>query len=1043
MTESSGSITLHATRYGAPAYEVLRDVVEAIKHDDPLAPFTLIVPTNIAGITARRALAATTTSFGIGIAGLTVLTLDRLAELVAAPTLTADGRRPATGPVLSAAWRAALRDDAGLFAEVADHPATVTALVNAHRQVRDLSDGARAMIASSGMPLPADVIRLHNQVMARLSDRWYDSADLRTAAARETDAGPADLGAVVLFLPQDLDQASCHLVRRLAEHVRVHVIAAFAGQRRPDAGVLRTLTQLDVDVSALVLPDPPHATRIAHASDSDDEIRGVVRDVVTALDTTPAHRIAVLYGSHAPYARLLHEHLAAAGVTVNGPGVEPTSQRVVPRAMLALLELAEMGVDRPSLFRWLSSATVRTSAGKPVPTSRWERISRAAGVVGPDDWRPRLERYANDERARAEREKHEEAPREGIIKRRIGNAESAEALAEFVQALITRLDTGRSSVGWTALAAWAVDALHDLLWTERTSHWLSEDEAHAAERVERVLLGLSGLDAVESDAALRALRDVLELQLADDIPRTGRFGTGVLVAPLSSAVGLALDKVFVVGLAEGLCPSRVREDALLPDAVRALVSDELPAVRERLDRQHRHLLAAFAAAPDVTATFPRGDLRRSGDRLPSRWLLPSMKALSGDHSLAATRWSEATGNWLSGSPSYAATVVTTSRPATEQDWRMRALTAGAAGVPADPTLELAAALLAGRRSDDFTRYDGNLTTHAGTLPNPADGARVVSPTALESWVTCPHAYFLYRHLHVEAVEQPEELLTISPADRGSILHTALDEFFRALKDSGSIPPANQGWSVAQRAQLQEIGEDVANRYEQKGLTGHPTLWARERMLILDDLRRFLDLDEDARRGERRTQVASELKFGGKSPVVVTLPDGRSIRFAGSADRVDETDDGTLVVIDYKSGSARTFRGLSEGNPDLAGSKLQLPVYAYAARQLLGRPDAKVRAAYWFIGPKNRGEVVSLPLTEAVEERYLEVLTVIADGVAGGLFPANAPEDQPWLDWTPCPYCDPDGLGAKDRRIQWQRKKNDPVLASYVALIEPEAPEDVL
>jgi len=78
----------------------------------------------------------------------------------------------------------------------------------------------------------------------------------------------------------------------------------------------------------------------------------------------------------------------------------------------------------------------------------------------------------------------------------------------------------------------------------------------------------------------------------------------VLVAPLGSAIGLDLDVVFVVGARR----------------VRALAPGQLAPLRDRLDRQHRQLLAALAAAPERIVSFPRGDLRRSTTRLPSRWL---------------------------------------------------------------------------------------------------------------------------------------------------------------------------------------------------------------------------------------------------------------------------------------------------------------------------------------------------------------------------------------------------------------------------------------
>jgi len=75
-------------------------------------------------------------------------------------------------------------------------------------------------------------------------------------------------------------------------------------------------------------------------------------------------------------------------------------------------------------------------------------------------------------------------------------------------------------------------------------------------------------------------------------------------------------------------------------------------------RQHRQLLAALAAAPERIVSFPRGDLRRSATRLPSRWLLPSLRVLSGQPGLQATRWESVSGAWLDRSPSYAAGLAT-------------------------------------------------------------------------------------------------------------------------------------------------------------------------------------------------------------------------------------------------------------------------------------------------------------------------------------------------------------------------------------------------
>jgi ATP-dependent helicase/nuclease subunit B len=105
------------TGYGAAAYEALRGVVGEVKGGDPLAPVSVLVPTNLCGVIARRVLARGVAGRA-GVAGLSVLTVDRLAALIAAAALTGAGRRPATSPVIAAAWRRALAEDPRVFGPV-------------------------------------------------------------------------------------------------------------------------------------------------------------------------------------------------------------------------------------------------------------------------------------------------------------------------------------------------------------------------------------------------------------------------------------------------------------------------------------------------------------------------------------------------------------------------------------------------------------------------------------------------------------------------------------------------------------------------------------------------------------------------------------------------------------------------------------------------------------------------------------------------------------------------------------------------------------
>jgi hypothetical protein len=933
------------TGYGRPAYGELRSAVAARKAHDPLAPVTVIVPSNLAGVLVRRALAA---GFGghHGVAGLTVLTLDRLAERIAAPALAGSGRRPVTRPVLAAAWRRALAGEPGVFRPAADHPSTVRALADAHRELREVDDAGLDAIGTGGA-VAADLVRLHRRVIALLSDNWYDTHDLRRVAAQTltSNAVQDEIGAVIVFLPQDLPVSGRELLAGL-----------------PD---VLTIEGFDRETSA---------TTVLHASDADDEVRCIVRRIAAALHTTPAHRIAVLYGSAQPYARLLDEHLDAAGIRWNGAGVRPTVERRLAR-LLRNLFVAHHG-------NWRRADVLAVLADAPAVggTARWERISRAAGVIGGEDWELRLKAYATQKRD------HPETDRQN------SEAAAADDLRHLVADLQARLREGESLTTWPALAEWTRQTYAILTGDfDMGDH----DEQRAAAAVLRTIDALPGLAGVEPAADLTLLDLTLDLELAGDLPRHGRIGEGVLVGPMSAAIGLDADEVFVLGLSEDLVPGRIHADALLPEEVRELAEGQLPTARDRIERKRRHVFAAFAAAPTVTASFSRGDLRRSTTRLPSRWL---------QH---GTHIEE---------PSYAAGLGATTELASEQEWRIRAAAANA--LPPDRIVQLSREMRDARAENRLTRFDGDLSGCAREDPT---AGPAVSPTALESWTRCPHSYFVKRLLGVSPIETPEEQLTISPIELGNLYHRTLDRFF-----------------IEGRTDLRRIAVDIADELSVRGATGHRLLWERELAGVLARLDQFLDTDDELRAATGRRQVRSELVFGmhGEPPVPLPLRDGRTLLMKGSADRVDRAGE-AIVVVDYKSGNPRSFAGLGPDDPTLGGAKLQLPVYGLAARLALGAPAAPVSAEYWFLH-RDAGRRVELDLTPAVEAAFIDAVTVIVDGIAGGLFPHRPPDDDGWGAHVPCGYCDPDALGAGEHRERWTRKRDDPRLAGYVALIEGSA-----
>ncbi|MGC8627677.1 MAG: PD-(D/E)XK nuclease family protein, partial [Acidimicrobiales bacterium] len=288
---------------------------------------------------------------------------------------------------------------------------------------------------------------------------------------------------------------------------------------------------------------------------------------------------------------------------------------------------------------------------------------------------------------------------------------------------------------------------------------------------------------------------------------------------------------------------------------------------------------------------------------------------------------------------------------------------------------------------------------------------------------------------------PEDRLRISPLDLGSLVHEVLERFMVEVlsRPPGSQPQPGQPWPERDRRRLLEIAEGVCDGYEAGGLVGRPIFWQRDRSRVLRDFERFL-LEDDAYRASHATRpVAAELSFGLPGSclgtVELALPDGRSVALRGKADRLDIAADGTLDVVDYKTGKTDSYSGLSEADPDARGTKFQLVVYALAAREHQGRPDAEVRSAYWFISARGGFKRVGYLVTREVLAHVSATVGRVVAGIEAGVFP-HYPQAMASSTFVECPYCDPDGLGVADLRRQLGKKRESPALRTFFELVEP-------
>lgn len=997
----------------AHALTALGQAVGAAKHGSPLTPVTVIVPTNAAGVMARRAL-----GWGGGIAAVDMVTPYRLAELVAGPTLHQRGRNPVSTPIVDLTIRAVLADEPRSFGEVAGHPSTITALRDLHRELRQAGPAALQALAASS-DRGREAARVSVATTARLAADWYDEGDLMQVTIERLVAAPiTGLERVIAFLPHPTLGLEFELLRAIGSTGHLHLLATHTGVPEVDA-------EMDRFVERLARPEavPQQVARrcrrpiVISTTDADDEVRHAVRVVLDhARSGIPFARMAILWPADRPYARLVEHHLDIAEVPWNGrPGTLAT-ERLVPRFLLDLLDVDRRGLRRSDLFDLLADIPTRGEDGQQVPVTTWERIARRAGVDRDDHWQPRLARFAAGARARAQQS---DDPASSSLR----EAQSADELATFVSALRRDLGHPLAARTWREWADWCE---HQLSWRlgTRVLARLEEAERLAHDHATKVLDRLRHLDALGPPVRRSQFRAVFAAEFEVAPGKLGRIGTGVTIGSLTGAVGLDSDLVIVLGAADGLLPPAPTSDPLITDHDRRTAG--LPTSAARSVRAHRNFMSVVETATRLVVCMPRGDLRSTTQRLPSRWLSAHVP----DAELRVVS-------------SHHAGLVETEFPAAEHEHRLRQRVVVAAAGPTqlgaacsdDPIATRALTMRAARRLPTLTEFDGDLTTRRID-----HFVRPVSPSQLEAWAKCPHGYFVQYLLGVRPVEDSSEDLALSPIERGNVVHDTLDRFNHDVL-SGALPqPGPHGWSPTHTARLLAIYDQVADEFERTGRTGRAAHWQLDRRSVQNELLNWFAADGAHAAATGAHVVSSELRFGADGTVALPLPDGRSLAVRGSVDRIDRRSTGELVVMDHKTGRDDDYRRIAATDPTEGSTKFQLPTYAAAALALFGTDDPpSVHAEYDFFergGYRRHGYTFD----ESVWLRVADDLGHLVSGIESGLFPAT-PEVPKYEFRIGCHYCQPDGLGVAERFAEWQLKQSDPRFAAWVRNEHGDEPEE--
>jgi ATP-dependent helicase/nuclease subunit B len=241
-----------------------------------------------------------------------------------------------------------------------------------------------------------------------------------------------------------------------------------------------------------------------------------------------------------------------------------------------------------------------------------------------------------------------------------------------------------------------------------------------------------------------------------------------------------------------------------------------------------------------------------------------------------------------------------------------------------------------------------------------------SASRLESYGTCPFEFFVAYGLELEPRMEAEEGFDVRML--GSMLHKILEDVYSGV----DLPTA-----------AETVFSSAPEEYGFR-----PTaLWTQQQAELLRVLEKTIE--ELNKISQGFTPHTMEARFGMGEPSLVLNTSAGEVRLHGYIDRLDAAPDGTLRVIDYKAGSAAISSShLKEGR------RLQLPIYAMAARDALGLGEIS-GGFYWHI---QKAEASSLKLEKfegGVEAAFSFAVAHIGKHVTGiraGHFEPKPPDE---------------------------------------------------
>jgi hypothetical protein len=198
-----------------------------------------------------------------------------------------------------------------------------------------------------------------------------------------------------------------------------------------------------------------------------------------------------------------------------------------------------------------------------------------------------------------------------------------------------------------------------------------------------------------------------------------------------------------------------------------------------------------------------------------------------------------------------------------------------------------------------------------------------SATQLEDYGKCPFAYFCK---HILGIEPPEELTPeVQPKDRGTLIHEALELFFKRFGDLFIEMINSKAANEKLHEHIAKIVEEVFRTRTDLTMQNDENLVSHLKFRTILVLINVLENELEFIKKTSQRPAHFEMPFD-------EMMEG-NIRMKGKIDRID-ADDSTFTILDYKTGTINpVISGIEKG------THLQIPIYTAIAERKLNKEPA--------------------------------------------------------------------------------------------------------